>query len=112
MSVLSNKPDDFTNAMCRALLANWAFAAFVGTCDQHPKKPDPSRAVLLAEQMKRPPEQVVLVGDSPTDVQTGRRAGMQCVAVTWGFSDRPELEAAGPDRLVERPEGLPAAILG
>jgi len=112
LAVLSNKPDDFTKAMCQALLAEWRFTAFAGTSDRYPSKPDPTRALSLAAEMGRPPSEVFIVGDAPSDVATARAGGMGSVAVTWGFRDRADLQPAGPDRLVNRPDELPAAILG
>jgi len=112
LAVLSNKPDEFTNAMCRALLAEWRFTAFAGTSDRYPSKPDPTRALSLAAEMGRPPCEVFIVGDAPSDVATAHAGGMRSVAVTWGFRDHADLHAAGPDRIVDRPDELPAAILG
>jgi len=111
MAVLSNKPDDFTKAICRSLLTRWQFVACDGTCLRYPNKPDPTRARQLAGCLERPPDRVVLIGDSDVDVQTAHNAGMRSVAVTWGFRDRGDLEAAGPDSIVDRPEQLPAAVL-
>jgi phosphoglycolate phosphatase len=112
ISVLSNKPHDSTQRICNALRPAGSLDAVAGASDEYPKKPDPTAALLLAERMGRPPQRVVMVGDSAIDVQTARNAGMRCVAVTWGFRDRPELEAARPDAIVDRPEQLPLVILG
>ncbi len=112
IGVLSNKPHDFTRCICDELLPPGSLVAAAGACDQHPQKPDPTAALLLAQRMERPPGRVVIVGDSATDLNTARNAGMRSVAVTWGFRDRPALEAANPDAIVDRPEDLPAAILG
>lgn len=111
ISVLSNKPHDFTQRICDKLLPAVSIAGVVGAGDDYPNKPDPTAALMLARQMGRAPQDVVVVGDSALDVGTARKAGMRCVAVTWGFRDRPELEAAGPDAIVDRPEDLPGAIL-
>jgi len=111
LAVLSNKRHDFTRWICDGLLERWPLVEAVGTRPGGPKKPDPSEALRLAERMQRSCGDVVLVGDSDTDVQTARAAGMRSVAVTWGFRDRPLLVASEPDRLVDRPEELLDAIL-
>ena len=36
----------------------------------------------------------IMVGDSGTDIQTARNAGIPVIAVSWGFSPRPELSDA------------------
>lgn len=46
------------------------------------------------------PEETLLIGDSPIDIETGRRAGVATIGVLHGFSDEGELRAAAPDVLV------------
>jgi len=41
------------------------------------------------------------VGDSEIDLQTAKNAGMDCVAVTWGFRDREMLEKLKPVYLID-----------
>ena len=40
-------------------------------------------------------ESTVYVGDSEVDVQTAENAGIDLIAVSWGFRDRQELEKLG-----------------
>jgi len=49
MSVLSNKPDDFTKIMIKTLLPEWIFAQVRGARPDFPQKPDPASACLMAE---------------------------------------------------------------
>jgi phosphoglycolate phosphatase len=43
---------------------------------------------------------VIMVGDRAEDVRGARNNGVGSVAVTWGYGEREELEAARPDRIV------------
>lgn len=52
----------------------------------------------------------VMVGDRRFDVEAAHANGMRAVGVTWGFGSRQELEDAGADVLVDRPE-LVATVL-
>jgi phosphoglycolate phosphatase-like HAD superfamily hydrolase len=45
-------------------------------------------------------------------MQAGRAAGITTIAVTWGFFSRADLEAEGPDLIVDTPEELLAVCLG
>jgi phosphoglycolate phosphatase-like HAD superfamily hydrolase len=42
-----------------------------------------------------------MVGDKPEDIQTGRGAGVNTVAVTYGYGDPAKLTAARPDRVLD-----------
>jgi phosphoglycolate phosphatase-like HAD superfamily hydrolase len=52
-----------------------------------------------------------MVGDSDTDVLTGRNAGVWTCGVTYGFGAQ-ELEEAGPDLLLEDLRDLPPILDG
>ena len=52
------------------------------------------------------PSAVWMVGDTATDVETAKRAGVKAIGVTWGFRTRDELIAAGADRIIDRPAEL------
>ena len=110
MGVLSNKPHIYTVPLCDALLNRWSFVRIQGTIDGVPTKPDPTAALVLANEMNRPPANVYFVGDSNVDVETARRAGMIPVAVTWGYGDHEELIAADPALLVDTPDQLAKLI--
>ncbi len=76
------------------------FAAVVGG-DEAPRKPDPTGLLEIMARMGAPPEETVFIGDSRHDVETAHAAGVEMVAVAWGFSTRDELVRAGAMVLVE-----------
>ena len=49
------------------------------------------------------PADCIYVGDTNTDMKTGKNAGMFTIGVLWGFRDREELEKAGADTIVSAP---------
>ena len=49
---------------------------------------------------------VLYVGDSGTDMQTAKNAGLYAVGVTWGFRSKEVLLKYGADVLVHRPEQI------
>ena len=59
------------------------------------RKPAPDTVLRAAEQMGLAPADCVYVGDTEVDLLTAANAGMDCIAVTWGFRDEAELIAAG-----------------
>jgi len=106
LAVYSNKPHSATERMVKTLCSRWPFVAIEGYRAEEFKKPDPRMALQIASLMKAPPHEVCMMGDSLPDIQTARAAGMVAVAVTWGFRDAGELQAAGPDYLINHPREL------
>jgi phosphoglycolate phosphatase len=106
MAILSNKADDFTREMVRILLPHWAFAAVVGAKPDVPRKPDPAAALEIARGLAMPPSRILYLGDSGTDMQTARAAGMFPAGALWGLRTAAELKAAGAQVLLRRPMDL------
>jgi phosphoglycolate phosphatase len=103
LAVLSNKPDDTTRATVAALLSAGAFEVICGARDGVPLKPDPAAALTIAERMGVAAGDIAYVGDTGTDMQTARAAGMFAIGALWGFRGADELLEGGADVLAERP---------
>lgn len=106
LAVLSNKPHDFTVEIVRYFFPDIAFHAVFGQRPEVPRKPDPAGALEIAVAFELPPAACVMIGDSTMDLETGARAGMHTVAVTWGYHDAGHLMAARPDVLADSLEDL------
>lgn len=106
LAVLSNKRDDFTKICVERLLPETTFVEIRGESEVTPKKPDPRGALEVASQMGVPPSRCLFVGDSEIDAETARRAGMEFIAVDWGYRSREELQEAGARRFVSTPYEL------
>ncbi len=111
MSVLSNKSHEFTVPMGEALLSRWPIRRTQGVEVQELKKPNPTVALELAAGLEVSPADMFFVGDSEVDVETGRRAGMKTIAVTWGFRSEADLIRSRPDHLVSEPAQVAAIVL-
>jgi len=107
LSILSNKPDDFTQVICGHYLTRWHFEIILGATDRFPKKPDPAAALFIAREMGIAPGDILYLGDSDTDMKAAVAAGMFPVGVLWGFRDADELLASGARLLLQKPEELP-----
>ena len=87
-----------THLLLDALGWSGRFAAIVGADTTAARKPDP---LPLHEAIARAGGgRAAFVGDSITDADTARAAGVPFVAVSFGFSDRP-VEALGADALID-----------
>lgn len=63
-------------------------------------KPHPKALRITAQRLGISPEQVLMVGDMPVDMQTARRAGAQALGVLTGFATEQELRSAGANEVV------------
>ena len=103
MAILSNKPHNSTKEMVATLLSKWRFNPVVGAQSYVPKKPDPTLARQISEELRIPPEQFLYLGDTGTDMKTAQASGMFAVGALWGFRPAEELKASGAQVLVEHP---------
>ena len=106
LAVLSNKPHDFTLKCIEELIGDWPWDIILGMREGVPKKPDPTAAFEVAEQLGVEPAACLYVGDTSVDMQTATAAGFYAVGVLWGFRDRDELESNGAQTIIERPQQL------
>lgn len=101
LAVLSNKPDANTKDVIQAIFPEEGlFDRVQGQSDAFPKKPDPAGALSLAKEFGVRPEECMYLGDTSTDMKTGKAAGMYTVGVLWGFRDEKELRENGADAMV------------
>lgn len=105
VAVLSNKIDSASQQLIEYFFpgkTDVVFGEHVGV----PRKPDPTSCRMVMQQLGVQPEQVLYVGDSGTDMQTAKNAGLYAVGVTWGFRSKEVLLKYGADVLVHRPEQI------
>ncbi len=103
LTVLSNKPDLFTQLMIRHYFGESRFCQIFGARDGVAKKPDPIAAFEIADALSIAPAEFLYFGDTNTDMETGVAAGMFTIGVTWGFRPREELEDAGAMAIIDHP---------
>jgi phosphoglycolate phosphatase len=87
LAICTNKLVSLTDSFVDAMGWRDRFAAIVGGDTLPVRKPDP--APVLAAVERAGGGAAAFVGDSINDTDAARHAGLPCVAVTFGFSDRP-----------------------
>ena len=111
MAVCSNKSDNFS----REIIAHYfpdTFELVRGKLEGVPVKPDPASTLAVMRQLGADPATTLFVGDSSTDVATGKNIGSATCAVSWGFRSRESLVEAGPDFIADSVAELEAVIFG
>jgi pyrophosphatase PpaX len=79
--------------------------------DTEAHKPGPEPLLYAAERLGVHPADCAYVGDAVVDLLAARAAGMAAVGVTWGAGERRDLEAVGPDALVDSAADLAKVLL-
>lgn len=110
IAVVSNKPHAQAVDTTEFVFGKGYFDCIIGEKEGVPKKPDPAMALNAAKTLGVEPEQCIYFGDTNTDMQTGRAAGMTTIGVLWGFRGREELEQYSPDYLLESPTEMIAIL--
>ena len=102
MFVATNKPQAFSEEILAGLHVAGAFQRIVGGDIPAARKPDPAHLAATLEGHPFDPASVVMVGDSPNDVNAGRAFGAMTVGCTFGLVPPAVIKTARPDFLIDR----------
>ena len=104
-AVLSNKPHPRTLDNVEGMFGKGCFDLVYGEREDKGirKKPAPDGVWAIMKELGVTGEEVLYLGDTNTDMRTGKHAGVDTVGVTWGFRDRKELEEFAPRFVVDHP---------
>lgn len=108
-AVVSNKPDGAVKELAELFFGGLIESA-VGESETVRLKPCPDAVLAAAKLMGVSKDECVYVGDSEVDIETARRAGMDCISVAWGFRDEDMLHAEGAACIVHSAEELFEAL--
>ena len=110
IAVASNKYQAAAVKLVRQYFPDINFCEILGQRDGVPSKPDPT-INEISEHAGICKEEIVYVGDSCVDMETGKNAGVKTVGVSWGFRPRTELEAYKPDFIANDAKELKGFLL-
>ena len=102
-AVLSNKPHVQTIDVIETLFGKESFDVIYGQREGVPIKPDPAGVFEILRELGMTSEELLYLGDTATDMNTGKSAGAFTVGALWGFRDRKELEESHADVIIAHP---------
>ncbi len=105
LAICTNKPVRLSHMLVEALGWSGRFAANLGFDSVPHAKPDPGHLFATINAAGGVPGTSIFVGDSITDTDTGRAAGIPVIAVSFGFADRPAAEL-GADMVIDHYDAL------
>jgi HAD superfamily hydrolase (TIGR01509 family) len=74
--------------------------------DGFPAKPEPHVIQKSLDFFGIPPADCLMIGDAPSDMEAGRRAGVSTCAVRWGYGDQQLMAASEPTYWIDHPREL------
>lgn len=96
-AIITNKQGDNARKVSAKCGFNKIIKICVGNGDNAFKKPEYAFTESVVNQLQAPLKSIVLIGDSPTDVQTALNYGIQVIGVSTGAHSVEELMASGAD---------------
>ena len=94
LAVASNKIQAGAEKLISKFFPGIPFVAVMGNSPLYPLKPDAALVEYIMQKAGTDRTNTIMVGDSGTDIQTARNAGIPVIAVSWGFRPRHELTIA------------------
>lgn len=104
--ILSNKPHSTALKVSNELFGDDLIKHCFGGRDGIPLKPDPTAVFEIMDMLGVEKDECLYIGDTSTDMKTGKGAGLFTVGVLWGFRGQEELEESGADVIITRPSEL------
>jgi 2,3-diketo-5-methylthio-1-phosphopentane phosphatase/HAD superfamily hydrolase (TIGR01509 family) len=101
LGVASNKFGRFSRGALVHLGVSDYFKSVIGAGDVPRNKPFPDMIHAALEEINLPPEDVVFVGDTLTDIDAGKEAGVDVYALPTGFHSKMELSRKKPRRILK-----------
>ena len=94
LAVVTNKPEAPARAILEGLGVLRRFGAVVGGDSLPVRKPDPGPLLHVAGRFGVAPARALMVGDTRTDLDAARAAGMRSCAARYGFAYQEDLSVA------------------
>lgn len=106
LGIASNKFGRFSREALRHLGVSGYFKSVIGAGDVPRNKPYPDMIHAVLKEMNLPPEKAIFIGDTLTDIETGKQAGIDVYALPTGFYSKTELSQEKPKRLLKNLQEL------
>lgn len=97
VAVVTNKTEKATEHILTGLGIRDYFDLLIGPESVQLLKPDPEGILLVLAKTETNPQRAIMVGDTHTDIEAGKKAGTWTCGASYGFGDKDRLIQAGAD---------------
>ena len=101
MACVTNKRALFTDPVLDALKIKDYFSMVISGDTLARKKPEPDQLLHVASKHDIAPENCLMVGDSISDLNAARAAGMSVICVSYGYNHGMNIADFDPDHVVD-----------
>ncbi len=109
VAICTNKPERLARILLKSLGVLDAFGGLIGADTLPVRKPDPEPLRAATRLAGGDPERCLLVGDTVTDRETSRAAGVPSVLVTFGPNGA-DVHGLAPDATIDHYGELPRVV--
>jgi phosphoglycolate phosphatase len=101
LACVTNKPQKLAEALLYELRLDQYFKLVVGGDSLEHKKPHPLPLLHCMDVLKSNTKQTLLIGDSSNDIEAARRAGVDCIVVSYGYNHGEDIHDSAPQQVVD-----------
>lgn len=98
---VTNKPEAPARGILKTLGIDHYFTDTIGGDRFTERKPHPRQLLYCVEHYGVSKEQVLMIGDSSNDVEAARRAGIDCIVVSYGYNHGENIADCQPQQIVD-----------
>jgi len=106
ISILSNKPHEFTIPTVEHFFPKIEFSVVFGSRNGIDRKPSPIAVLEILDTLKLTKKDCFFVGDTAIDMQTSVNSGIEGIGVSWGFRTIEELTNNGAKYIIDKPDDI------
>lgn len=101
MACVTNKPEHLAVGILESLKLSCFFEMVVGGDTLPERKPHPLPLLHCMQQQNVDKAGTLMVGDSSNDVEAARRAGIDCIVVSYGYNHGENIYDCQPQQVVD-----------
>ena len=98
---VTNKPEQPARKILEVLKMDQYFIDVIGGDRFEKRKPDPIQLNYCIEHFQTTAEKTLMMGDSSNDVEAARRAGIDCIVVSYGYNHGEDIHLCQPQQVVD-----------
>lgn len=111
LALVTNKPARFVPSILQAFAWQGYFKVVLGGDSLAEKKPSPLPLQHVCEALDQPASQAYMIGDSKNDILAGQNAGMDTLALSYGYNYGQDIREFNPNHTFDTFNDMVAFLL-